>query len=61
MPLDRRAIYTGLAEKLRLFIFKFTRNLLLQPLLNQYITGTPEGQQETSPKRDEAGPGSHIS
>jgi hypothetical protein len=44
-----------------MFIFMFTRNLLLQPLLNQYITGTPEGQQETSPKRDEAGPGSHIS
>jgi hypothetical protein len=48
-------------EKLRLFIFIFARNLLLQPLLNQYITGTPKGQQETSPERNEAGPGAWIS
>jgi hypothetical protein len=47
-------------EKLRPFIFVFTRNLFLQPLLNQYISGSPMGQQETSPERNEAGPGSRV-
>ena len=54
---ERRAIYTRTAEKLRLFILVFARNIFLQTLLNQYIDGTPQGQHETSPKRNEAGPG----
>jgi hypothetical protein len=30
--------------KLRPIIFVLSRNLLLQPLLNQYMTGVPKGQ-----------------
>jgi hypothetical protein len=43
--------------KLRLFIFTFARNISLQTLLNQDITGSPERQQETSlpPERSRAG------
>ena len=50
-----------MAEKLRLFIFVLARNIFLQPMLNQYITGAPKGQQETSSKRKEAGPDSRFS
>jgi hypothetical protein len=35
---------TDPAQKLRMFIFDFGRNILPQTLLNQYITGSPEGQ-----------------
>lgn len=46
-------IYTRIREKLRIFIFVPGRNLFPQTLLNQYITGTPQRQQEPNLQRNE--------
>lgn len=42
-------------RKSRRFIFPFKRNLCVQPLLNQSITGLAGGQQDPSPNRNQAG------
>jgi len=47
---------TQFIEKVAAFIFPCERNLSLHSLLNQYITGTPQRQKQTSLKRREAGP-----
>jgi hypothetical protein len=45
-----------LLKKLRKFIFRLVRNLSIDSLLNQHITGAPKRQKEPSLKRKEAGP-----